>query len=207
MEMEEQHRMFVETVKELEKYDFPEFDITGIYAPPNKSHFYFSPSWHFRSGLMTKEIVEDIKDNGKLMLSIGSGSGALERFLVNQLGIGRNQITLSDKSPVMPEEFDSYIFDMFKEWPNFGKKFDYVIFPESVLLNVRYEYSPARQAGLYHIIEKSLATMKSFGQIRMNGHCQIEENSDEVNRRLKRDHLDSNLMYKPQLIVVERGHK
>lgn len=205
MTKKKQQKRFDEVIRELEKREFPEFAQDDIYGPPQNSNFYFAPSWHVRSGLLTPELVDDIKNNNRQMLSVGSGAGYLERFLATKLGVKREQITLSDKNPVMPEDFERFVFDMYGKWPDFGKEFDYVIFPESVLLNVRFEHDPQKQIGLYHIIENSLATMKPVGQIRINGHCQIEENADVVKRWLERDHTDSKLRRTYPLIVVERG--
>lgn len=205
--MANQQKKYCEVVRALERQEFPEFASEDIYDPLEHNNFYFAPSWHFRSGLLTQELVDSIKDDDSQILSVGSGAGYLERFLVNRLGVKRGQITLSDRYPVMPEGFEKFIFDMYGEWPDFGKEFDCIIFPESVLLNVRFERDPQRQEGLYHIIENSLATMKAAGQIRINGHCQPEENADSVKRWLERYHTDSRLTYTPRLITVERGYK
>lgn len=204
---QKRQKQFDEVIRDLEKQEFPEFAKEDIHAPPQNNNFYFAPSWHFRSGLLTQELVDEIKDKDRQILSVGSGEAYLERFLVKRLGVKREQITLSDKYPVIPEGFEKFVFDMYREWPNFGKEFDYVIFPESVLLNARFEHNTQKQTGLYHIVESSLATMKPIGQIRINGHSQIEENADIVKRWLERDHTDSKLIYSPRLIVVERGHK
>lgn len=207
MVKKKQQKRFDEVVRDLERQEFPEFANDDIYAPPENNNFYFAPSRHFRSGLLTQELVEDIRDNNRQILSVGTGAGYLERFLTKRLGVKRGQITLSDKYPIMPEGFERVTFDMYRKWPDFGKEFDYVIFPESVLLNVRFKHNPQRQAGLYHIVENSLATMKPVGQIRINGHCQIDENAETVKRWLECDHTDSRFIYDPALIVVERGYK
>ncbi len=192
-------------IRKLETQEFPEFIERNIYASPHTNYFYFAPSWHFESGLLTEEILEDIRMNGRQILSVGSGAAYLERFLSKKLGVKREQITLSDSSSNMPEGFEKFTFDMYGEWPNFRKNFDYMLFPESVLLNCRFDGLQPRQEGLYHLIKNSLARMKPVGQIRINGHSQCDDYPDAVEKWLKEEHTDSKLVYTPQLIVVERS--
>src|SRR3989344_3320890 len=92
-------KTFDRYVRDLEKGVFPEFEKEDIYCPPNNQHMYFAPSWHFRSGLLTREIVDDLKVNHRALLSVGSGSAYLERFLVKVCGVRSEQIVLSDMDP------------------------------------------------------------------------------------------------------------
>ena len=73
------------------------------------------------------------------MLSVGTGTGTLEKFMVERLGLSVAQITVSDiKERLLPEGFVSRGFDMHSGWPNFDRKFDYVIFPESVFFGLNF---------------------------------------------------------------------
>jgi len=200
-------KKFYKHIRELEKLKFGEFINEQIYGPQFTNNFYFAPSWHIGCGLLTEDLIKDIRDNGRQILSVGSGAAYLERFLVDTMDVKREQITLSDLIPIMPESFHRFVFDMYRTWPNFRKEFDYVIFPESVLLNCRFDNDSEKQKGLYHLIESSLAALKPLGQIRINGHCQIEENVEMVAALLATDHPDSRLTYSSQLIVVEKGYK
>ena len=195
---------FEEQVRELEKEEFPEFKENDIYCPPNNSYMYFSPRWHLRSELWTKEIAEDLKNN-KMILSVGSGQAYLERFLVKYLGVKSEQIVLSDKDLVMPNGFKQYRFDMYEQWPNFTCEFNYVIFPESVLLNCRFTDNINKQKGLYHLLEEALKATRANGQIRISGHSQNPDNIDIVKGKLSRTHLDLKLSYDRGLIVVNKG--
>jgi hypothetical protein len=204
-------------VREMEKVEFPKFKKRDIYAPSHNIHFYFAPSWHFKSGLLTEELTNDIRDNKRQLLSVGSGAAYLERFLTKRLAIDSSQIVLSDISPIMPSGFERFVFDMHKTWPNFKRKFDYVIFPESVLVNILdekcymkndfYAQMLVRQNHLYHLIKSSLKVMNPHGQMRMNGHCQLDDNINAVERRLKEDprgiFSGCNLSYDRNLIVVK----
>lgn len=197
---------FYQRIRHLERQILPEFFSEDFFCPPNQYYVYFAPSWHFRSGLLSKALVDDIRDNNRQILSVGSGKAYLERFLVEKLGIKNGQITLSDNQEVMPDDFRQFIFDMHSTWPSFGINFDYVLFPESNLLNARYNGNPQRQAGLYHLISNSLNTMNPTGQIRINGCFQTEENVRAVEVRLKRRREDLKLEYNQNLLVIGREY-
>jgi len=202
-----QEKEFDGTIRYLEGYEFQEFAEEDVYIPTQNKYAYFAPSWHFRHELLTQELVNDIRKNKRQVLSVGSGAGYLERFLVKILGVKMEQITLSDKHQVMPEGFERFTFDMYGKWPDFGKQFDYVLFPESALLNVWPEQGLQRPEELYHLIENSLVAMNRFGQMRINGHSQSEESAATVGRWLKRYYPSSKLTYNPNLIVVKSGCK
>ena len=137
----ERPKQYWETIRELEIKMFPEFQKEDIYGPENNSNFYFAPSWHFRNGLVTEADVNNfLTDNTKKLLSIGSGAAFLEKLL-ERLGIGRDNITLSDvDSRDLPQDFRSKTFDMWGEWSSLdNEQYDLIIFPESILINIRFE--------------------------------------------------------------------
>ena len=160
---------FLDLVRELEMLEFPEFG-TGHYvkSPEVLYHNNYSPSYHIRNGLLNRPIITDIKSNDRLVLSVGSGKAYLERFLVSRMDIRREQIVLSDRDSYMPEGFRQFVFDMYGDWPDFGQKFDYVIFPQS--LSIPDAPFPEKTDKLCHIVRCSLKTLKPRGQVRIDGH-------------------------------------
>lgn len=196
---------FYNELRKQEIEDFPEFTEENMYMPQHNSWVYFAPSWHLEHKLITKKFIDDVKKNGKYVLSVGSGPAYLERFLVNRLGICKHQITLSDKEPIMPENFDQFIFDMYEKWPEFGKKFDYVIFPESISIHYKICLDSQRQDKLYHLIQSSLDAMKMKGQIRMTSHFQIEKNIDVVRKRIESKYPAKITNVNNYLLVVDKG--
>ncbi len=176
-------------IRKLEIEAFPELaedDFSMNHIDDGKNVF-FTPNAHFspKHPLLTEEIITDLRENNKNLLSVGSGPAYLELLLVKKLGINLEQLTLTDISnEYLPSGFESHLFDMYEEWPSFGKLFDYVIFPESVLINTRFKTSSERRQGLYHIISNSLDVMKEQGEIRINGHCQLSDNVCKVADRL-----------------------
>lgn len=213
---------FIQLIRDFEIQDFPEFKEGNVYASTTDLEVRFAPSWHFKNGLLTEELVNDIKDNKKEVLSIGSGYSYLEQFLVNRLGISKDQIVLSDIFPVMPEGFQKFIFDMYRDWPEFKRKFDYILFPASVEVSVskKYEYDKNRgmvltlkrksdeekRNDLYYILYDSFKTMKPNGQIRIDGHGEGKENVEIVREKINRNYQDLSLLYSPMLIIVKRTY-
>lgn len=135
-----------EQIRDLETKMFPEFkpahnhNSHQIDLEPTMhlglGYAAFPPSWHFRSGLITEQMVKDLIENQKTLLSVGAGPAHLERLLV-ELGVNRKNIVLADKfTEFIPEGFARYRFDMFGRWPDFREIFDYIIFPQSIFLPV-----------------------------------------------------------------------
>ena len=183
---------------------FPEFKKEDIYGPENNSYFYFAPSWHFRSGLITENDVKNfLFDSSKKLLSIGSGAAFLEKLLV-KLGIGKDNIVLSDIDPKdLPHSFKSKIIDMYSNWADLGnEQYDLIIFPESVLIN-RFDTDEQRQDGLYHIILQSLQHLLPNGIIRINGHSQAPWNIDAVIEKLKNEGCKIKIISTENLIEVK----
>ncbi len=186
---------FEELVRALEIRTFSEFKKMNLYAPLDDSYIYFGPSWHFKRGLVTKGIVEDIKENGRTVLTVGSGPAFLERFLVDRLDVEKDNIYLSDKEEFCVEGFKDYVFDMYGEWPSFGQKFDYVLFPESVL----------NRKGLYHILRNSLDVTKPKGQIRIDGYGFDRGNFNEVRDKLLEEYGGLDFICSESLLVVNKN--
>ncbi|PIN93206.1 hypothetical protein COU54_04020 [Candidatus Pacearchaeota archaeon CG10_big_fil_rev_8_21_14_0_10_31_24] len=107
----------------------------GIYDPEDKlNYFYFSGIYHIESELVTSEIIGDLQE-GKALLSVGSGEGHLERLLVNGFQIPKERIHIVDKEinkKVADFGFKVHKFDMTESWPDLEFKYDYIIFPEAL---------------------------------------------------------------------------
>lgn len=170
----EEYYIFIRKIQEKE---FPDvFDVFSEIAKDGK-YFFFAPSYHFRPSkpLLTKEIISDLRDNKKKILSVGRGPAYLERLLISRLGIRPEQIALANISNKhIPCK--SYEFDMHRDWPNLEETFDYVIFPESAGINGfsgELDYSsnrirqPNRESALYRLLVRSLNVLNSHGQIRL----------------------------------------
>lgn len=194
---------FLRQLRVQEKQDFPVFDKFTAYQ--NGEYWYFSPTWHFSHRLLTEELLEDIRSNKRQVLSVGSGPAYLERFLVNRLGVGTNQITLSDDaSNVMPANFRSFVFDMYSTWPSFDRPFDYVIFPESTLSNDGFPGPIKRQEKLLHVMRSSLSVTEQNGQVRILGELISSDQLITIRNRLKDESLSSDLSFDQYTIVIKR---
>ncbi len=205
-------------IKQLQEKEFPgEIDHNEHIPRFDGSYIMFAPSHHFRpaSSLMTKELVDDLSENGKKILSVGCGPAYLERLLVSRLGVDKDQITLADiSSEYVPEGFRFYQFDMHKDWPSFDRTYDYVLFPESVLLNVNFSSKrgcfiglhrqPERERGLSNILYRSLSVLNKPGQVRMtSGVMQIVK--QHVKRLIESQYPDVTMGYEGELTYVDRN--
>ena len=177
------------------------------------SYAIYSPSWHIKNGLLTQDLVDDIRQNNKRILSVGSGPAYLERLLVNHLGIKNEQINLSDNNmDVMPEGFKKFKFDMNKKWPDFERPFDYIIFPQSIIMT-HFKDDTEAVNDLSEILRKSLKIIKPNGHVRMDEYLMSEVNSrinvdfvlDTVRAELKRDYKLSDINYDSNLIVTKKN--
>ncbi|MDO8655640.1 MAG: hypothetical protein Q7K45_00240, partial [Nanoarchaeota archaeon] len=179
-------------------------------------YFIFAPSHHFRpqKPLMTEEIVTDLKETKKRILSVGYGPAYLERLLVSRLGVKPEQITLADISDEYAlDGFEFYQFDMHQDWPNFGKRFDYVLFPESPLINFNFSgdmdhlsttlRQRDRENGLYRLLVRSLNVLNSPGQARLT--CGIRDIvRDPVKERIEAEFPHVNMHYFGELTYIAK---
>ena len=191
-----------------EKEEYPQFELTAIYHPPWHGFAHFSPSYHFSTGLITGRIVCDVRDNGKMVLSVGCGLAHLERLLVKRLSVHKSQIVLADMfSAVFPKGFEHVVFDMFGSWPDLGERFDYVLFPRSVMLSRRFEADVlARSAGLEHLILSARNVLKPNGQVRMNEVDLPTEEVDATMERIASQHTGLRIDRSWSHLAVERAH-
>lgn len=167
---------FEKRIENMEKSMFSEFVDSQIYSPKDVNYFYFSPSHHVRTGLLTQSDIVDFKSNEfKKILSVGSGPAYLERLLV-KLGIHQDNIILADVNAIhLPKNFKNKIFDMYEDWPEFGdEKFDLIIFPESAIFGKIGDIDPEKehqkfQETLYKLISFAFKNLVVGGEIRING--------------------------------------
>jgi len=178
----------------------------------------FAPSHHFRTSkpLMTEEIITDLRNKQKKLLSVGCGPAYLERLLVSRLGIKPKQITLADlSSEHIPDDFEFHQFDMHQDWPDLNKTFDYIIFPESPLINVNFSASldmtmlsevirqPDRERGLYHLLVSSLNVLNSPGQARLT--CGVTNTvRNPVREKIETDFPNVKMHYSGELTYVTK---
>ena len=193
-------REYQKHIRKLEVEEFPELTENdySVESIEHGANIIFTPNHQFTPShpLLTEEIVTDLQASGKSLLSVGCGPAYLERLLTRKLGLKSKQITLGDISKnYIPLGFQFHRFDMYGDWPQFQQAFDYIIFPESVLINVRFKKDSEKIDGLYHIITNSLDRLNASGEIRMNGHCQLPENVSLVADRLSHYYHDTKVNY------------
>ena len=169
-QQEPHERYNADTVRELEKEMFPEFRDDDLLQPEGNIYFYWAPSRHFKSELMTDEVVQSlVSDDSKKLLSLGSGPAHLERLLT-KLGVKKENTTLVDIDPRdVPPDFTSKIFDMYSEWTDLGDElYDLIIFPESTLFHTNFKTDQEIIDGAYKLITQALSHLKPGGSIRMS---------------------------------------
>jgi len=128
---------FVAKVRDWEKKQFSEFEKENRCLFPNRRYWYFAPSYHFHEDLLLEYELEEIKEQDKKLLFVGSNYGYFERYLFRKVGIPMKNIVISDiDDQHLPDKtFKGYSFDMYKDWPEMEEgPFDYILFPKSILL-------------------------------------------------------------------------
>jgi hypothetical protein len=205
-------RDFADEIVRRERMEFGDTQERFIRYPSGDEYLRFAPSWHFMCGIISREMIEDVKLNNRQVLSVGSGYSWLEKFLVRNFDINPDQITLSDLNGVMPSGFKRVSFDMFQKWPFKNESFDYILFPESIIFKMELET-------LEEIIAEALSKCKIDGQIRLSGsflmerfstekkeHQNIGEIPDYV-QRLINIYPNYEFVYGPNLLVVIKHSK
>lgn len=178
----------------------------------NVLYKYFTPSHHFKTGLVTaKHIKQFQEDSGFSMLSVGAGPAFLEKVL-KKLGLKNILISDFDNSD-LPKSFERVLFDTYGDWSKVeqleNKKFNLIIFPESVLCNIqgfmRKDQSftdPAKNC--LKVINSALAFLKPGGEMRINGHGLKLEELEAVRQKLTKDHTELKFESNKDLIVVAK---
>jgi len=161
----------------------------------------------------TKRLTRPPQPKSNLYLSVGCGPAHLERLLVARLGIRPEQIVLADISDKsVPSGFKFYQFDMHQDWPKLDGTFDYVIFPESPLINLNFSADidessrqirqPDRERGLYNLLVRSLRVLNSPGQIRLTSGLTQDFVRDPVKAKIEAEFPNVSMGYSGELTYV-----
>lgn len=204
----------VSRVKKMETTQFPEFaEDFNIWSEGTAiPYIYFSPSYHFNQGLVNEDMLDKLQ-NGENMLSIGCGKAHLERLLVEGFSIDKSQIVLADNNAQdIPREFRFHQFDMHEYWwPEFDKKFTYVLFPECLGCTLGSFDSTINRDGTSEMIEAILnliyrcfnEALEEYGEIRIDGHFLNDKTLEIIQQRLFEDGIE--LTWNQWLIVAKKA--
>ena len=207
-----------EIIRLIEMELFPElgtdYGYDGRYLDGVKfggKYVYFAPSYSFNSGLIDESILNDLFTNTSLnILSVGSGSPYLEKLLLAIDAVKKENLVISDiDSKDLPEDLNRAVFDMNGQWPDFGRKFNLIIFPESLcgvrdasdsegcydFIGNKYPWSDEKMKksanmaylGIYNVIKKAIKHLAPLGQIRMTTQAGIGKVLPAFERKLKEE--------------------
>ncbi|MBP9836808.1 MAG: hypothetical protein KBC78_03160 [Candidatus Pacebacteria bacterium] len=171
-----------------------------VLTQPGSEHSYFSPYHHFEKGLVTEELVEDLKSHpDEKILSVGAGPAFLEQLLV-EMGIDKERFVLSDKdTEVMPEGFVNIELNMYGQWPNNLGKFSLILFPESVRI---HSDKPSEVFEL--LLKRALGALEDDGEIRMDGHGQNTKVTDKIEAHLREQGYKVEIKNNGKLLVATK---
>jgi hypothetical protein len=161
-------------VKELERNCYPDLfgplgSFTGMSEYNGKLYAVSRPSDLYYPGLplLTPHVVTRLQHGGTL-LSVGSGHAYGEQMLVTDFGIPRENIDLADiTSEAFPPHFKTFEFDMYKRWPNLGRKYDFIIFRNSTLL-ISDNSPRLQEKRLAVLIDRAMSKVSNVGEVRLN---------------------------------------
>lgn len=198
-------------VQEKERELFPEFQNRNTYIREDRGdelNAYFAPSHHFRKGLIDQETLKRLQ-NDESLISFGSGKAHLEQLLVKAFGINPDQITLTDKNSVdLPAEIAGYQIDMHGEWPDFGKKFSFAIFPESFTsllpfkLKEGADKSSQAVEAVSNLISRCFDILNEHGEVRVDGHFLSDDELHLIQKKLSLQEIS--LTWDRSLLVAKK---
>lgn len=135
----ESEQNFIEVIRQLEERLFADQlddkDPTRMHSPGYS--WYYRPSHHIKTGLITERDIEELSKPGKRVLSVGANPANLEQVLC-ELGVPAENILIADKDPAVANsggQMEKIIFDATEPWPEIGT-FDLIIFPESLCISL-----------------------------------------------------------------------
>jgi hypothetical protein len=185
----------IKSIKNSEQKIFPELEFIGDDIKPMRRRrddfpwVFFAPHFYAEQpAVLTKKFVRKLQNNGN-MLSVGCGPAYLEQFLVKAYDVPAKNITLCDKFGTdvidIPKNFEFIQFDMYNQWPEFNKQFDYIIFPESIFFgSAADEVSKCnydmKVSMFSHLLEESLVRLKPDGEMIMKGMIPSRKVVDSV---------------------------
>ncbi len=202
-------------VRGIEREMFPEFrdEDYGYGSRDSECNFYFAPNHHFFKGLINREVLDSLQQ-GASLISFGAGVAHLEQLLVEALGVNADQVTLTNKNTTLntPESLKCHQFDMHGAWPDFGRKFNFAIFPESFtsLLAFKrihgnyYTESPLTDA-VVRLLSRCFEILEEDGEVRVDGHCLREDELYVIQSKLVNE--DISITCDKDLLVAKRAPK
>jgi hypothetical protein len=187
----------INKIKNLERKIFSDMIFYGDdisckdHTKDEKIWIFFAPHFYAETPAIIKEnLITKLQGNGQL-LSMGSGPAYLEQFLVQAYNIPIENITLSDiDDKYTPKDFNFKKFNMHRDWPKFDKRFDYIIYPESIFLDSNpaddnvHDYNKKIEMFTY-LVEKSLEILNLQGEILMKGIIPAKNVVDNILEEIK----------------------
>lgn len=198
---------FIHEVESTQKNLFPEFRVHPENAfPEDTEYVWWSPSYHFSQGLMTYALLETIIGENSTILSVGSGPSHFERYMVEALGVKKENVYLSDiDTTLLPKGYNNkFEIDMYNAWVNVPKDkvFDFIIFPRSIgyspIYGDLYNYHI-----LYNCLINALPHLSENGQIRIDGHQRSSGQVMDVIAGLKSLYPGLKVEYSDKLLVIQ----
>jgi hypothetical protein len=177
---------FVDRMKELENQMVPEFQssLSDSIVPQDTNYLYFKPSRFGELGVFSEDDLDlFLSDRNKSMLSMGAGKGYLEKVLIN-MGLELNQVLVTDSDPkVLPQDLNTAIIDIHKKWSLKERKFDLIIFPESLGVSIGHKTEELTGFSLrshnirlfIKVMQEAAKHLTENGEIRISGSNLDEE--------------------------------
>ena len=135
---------------------------------------YYYAHKYFLNRLIDVNMVSRLR-KGANMLSIGTGPGHLERTLLT-FSVPAKNIDIADiklHSHIENSPFRKFEFDMSKQWPDFQRKYDYILFPESI------QYYSQNTTNYGEYIDGMLKVIKqAHNNLNKNGEIRIVVNTN-----------------------------
>lgn len=129
----------------------------------------FNPVAYFSdmSPMITPEVVKGLR-SGKKALSIGVGQAYLEQGLVMGLGVPPEAIALNDVADHgVPAGLAFHQFDCRTQWPSGIGKFDYILFPQSLVTVETHIPGLGEGNPRLEIYKETLKHLNPGGQVRI----------------------------------------
>jgi hypothetical protein len=155
-----------------------------IYPYPDDeigNYFFFPVLDHFQKGLINQDIIKNLVEGNKSVLSVGVGDGNFERVLWQGFKIPESNITIADiklhsKAKQLP--FEHYEFDMTGVWPHFTHSFDYILFPESFGVAFPYGHFGNALQRYAQLLQEELKTKGDIAEDKLRSFMKMVELND-----------------------------
>jgi len=131
--------------------------------------FYYAHKY-FQNKMIDANMVSRLR-KGASLLSVGTGPGHLERTLL-AFSVPANNIDVADvklHEHLENTTFTKYNFDAGNDWPTLRKKYDYIVFPESIQYAMDTKLSPIKGIQkMTKIIKSAYDNLNNNGEIRIS---------------------------------------